>query len=199
MAASAMERLRQAVIEKAKAEAEKIIREAEERARSIIEDAKRRKAREIEEARKHIKDEIEYDVRIAEAKIKTRYFIAQAKNEIYEKLRESVLRELRALGEDMRRESIRNIMREIIESGLFEGQKIRVYVAERDRGIARRAIQELGIGDLVVEIAVAEGITGGVIVENLDKTVKVDASYERRLETILRSRVAEINQQLFGE
>ncbi len=199
MTESAMERLRQAVIEKAKAEAEKIIREAEERARSIIEEAKRKKAQEIEEARKRIRDEIEYDVKIAEAKVKTRYFIAQAKNEIYEKLKEAVLRELRALGEDVRRESIRNIVREIIESGLFEGQKIRIYVADRDRELARKVVQELGINDLVVEIASAEGITGGVIIENLDKTIRVDASYERRLEAVLRTKVTEINRQLFGE
>ena len=196
---SAMERLHQAVIEKARAEAERILREAEVRAHEIIEEAKRRKLQEIEELRRRIRDEIQYDVRIAEAKIRARHIIAQAKNDIFNYLRERVLKELSNLSLELRRKSIKNILREIISSGIFSDQKLRIYVAQQDLEIARRVVEELGIGDKVVEILPSNSIIGGVIVQSVDGSIRVDASYERRLELILSRKAAELSLELFGK
>ena len=194
---SAMERLHQAVIEKARAEAEKIVQEAEIRAHEIIEEAKRRKLREIEEMRKRIRDEIQYDVRIAEAKIRARHIIAQAKNDIFNYLRERILKELSSLSLELRRESIRNILREIISSGIFGDQRLRIYVARQDLDIARRVVEELDISSKVVEVLPSDSIIGGVIVQSIDGTVRVDASYERRLELILSRKATELSLELF--
>lgn len=194
---SAMERLHQAVIEKARAEAEKIVQEAEIRAHEIIEEAKRRKLREIEEMRKRIRDEIQYDVRIAEAKIRARHIIAQAKNDIFNYLRERILKELSSLSLELRRDSIKNILREIISSGIFSDQRLRIYVARQDLDIARRVVEELDISSKVVEILPSDSIIGGVIVQSIDGTVRVDASYERRLELILSRKATELSLELF--
>ncbi|HIP56657.1 MAG TPA: hypothetical protein EYH02_01090 [Ignisphaera aggregans] len=195
---SAMERLHQAVIEKTRAEAEKIIREAEIRAREIVEEARRRKMQEIEEMRKRIRDEIQYDVRIAEAKIRARHIIAQAKNDVFNHLRERILRELSSLSPELRRESIKNILREVLSSGVFSDQKLRIYVARQDLNITREVVEELGIGDKVIEILPLDSIIGGVIVQSIDGSIRIDASYERRLELVLSKRAARLNLELFG-
>ena len=194
---SAMERLYQAVIEKARTEAEKIVREAEIRAHEIIEEAKRRKLQEIEEMRKRIRDEIQYDVRIAEAKIKARHIIAQVKNDVFNYLREKILKELSSLSSELRRESLKNILLEVISSGIFSDQRLRIYVARQDLDVARRVIEEIGISSKVVEIIPSDSMIGGVIVQSVDGSVRVDASYERRLELILSRRATELSLELF--
>jgi len=192
-----MERLYQAVIEKARTEAEKIVREAEIRAHEIIEEAKRRKLQEIEEMRKRIRDEIQYDVRIAEAKIKARHIIAQVKNDVFNYLREKILKELSSLSSELRRESLKNILLEVISSGIFSDQRLRIYVARQDLDVARRVIEEIGISSKVVEIIPSDSMIGGVIVQSVDGSVRVDASYERRLELILSRRATELSLELF--
>ena len=196
---SAMERLYQAVIEKARTEAEKIVREAEIRAHEIIEEAKRRKLQEIEEMRKRIRDEIQYDVRIAEAKIKARHIIAQVKNDVFNYLREKILKELSSLSSELRRESLKNILLEVISSGIFSDQRLRIYVARQDLDVARRVIEEIGISSKVVEIIPSDSMIGGVIVQSVDGSIRVDASYERRLELILSRKAAELSLELFGK
>ena len=153
---------------------------------------------EIEEMRKRIRDEIQYDVRIAEAKIRARHIIAQAKNDVFNHLRERILRELSSLSPELRRESIKNILREVLSSGVFSDQKLRIYVARQDLNITREVVEELGIGDKVIEILPLDSIIGGVIVQSIDGSIRIDASYERRLELVLSKRAARLNLELFG-
>ncbi len=193
---SEIERLREAILEQARNEAERIVKDAEERAKQIIEEAKRRKEEEIAEARKRVLEEVGYEARISEAKIRARHIVAKAKNEVLEELRKRVLEELSTLPVTMRRESLRKLLQEVLASGAVQGS-VRIYVSKRDVREVENVVRELGVESRVIEI-VPTDIVGGVIVESGDGLVRIDNSYEARLDTYLRTRASQIARELFG-
>ena len=192
-----MDRLREAVLAKAREEAERIIREAEERARRIVEEAEERKRREIEEARKRLYEEVGYEARIAEARIRAAQLIAKVKNEVLEELRKKVMDRLSSLSEDERRRSIEKLLWEALGSGVI-GERFRVYVAKRDSVLAEDVVTATGLRDRVVAVIGREDLVGGIVIESEDGSTRVDNSYSTRLEMVLRRRASEIAKALFG-
>jgi len=192
---SGVERLREAVLARARQEAERIVREAEERARKIIEEARRRKQEEIEEARKRLRREAGYEARIAEARIRARHIIAEAKNKVIEELRRAVIEELQRMPQNLRIESLRTLVSEAL--AVLGSDRFRIYVAPRDREAARQALSRLGIEHRVIEIRDAS-IIGGAILESEDGLDRVDNSYDTRLDTAMRRMATEIGRRLFG-
>ncbi len=195
--ATQVDRLRQAILAKAREEAERIIREAEERARRIVEEAKERKRREIEEARKRLYEEVGYEARIAEARIRASQLISRVKNEVLQELRKRVLERLSKLSEEERRKSIERLLWEALGSGVI-GNRFRVYVAKRDSALAEDVVTAAGLRDRVVAIVGREDMVGGVVIESEDGALRVDNSYGTRLDTVLRRRASEIARELFG-
>lgn len=192
------EKIREAVLEKARREAEKIIAEAKKEAERIIEKARR----EWEENRNRVREQILEEARrraeeiIIDARIKARMRLTEAKREVVEEVLRNIEDIVRKGGFD-RRESIYRLLREAIRP--LEGD-IRVYVAERDLRIARGVVKELGEDSRVkiTEIRTAK-IVGGVIAESTDGTVRVDNSYEARLELVRTRLIPRIQRELFGE
>ena len=195
--APSIDRLREAVLAKAREEAERIVREAEERAKKIVEEVEERKRKEVEEARKKLFEEVGYEARIAEARIKASQMIARVKNEVMEELKKRVFEELEKLGVEERKKSLEKLFDEALASGVISG-RFRVIVAPRDSGIAKELVIDRGLGDRVISISVKEDMMGGVILESEDGSTRVDNSYETRLEMVLRRRASEIAKELFG-
>jgi len=191
---SGVERLREAVLARARQEAERIVREAEERARKIVEEARRRKQAEIEEARKRLAREAGYEARIAEARIRARHIVAQAKNEVLEELRRAVISELQSLPQNLRVESLKALIAEALTA--LPSDRFYVYVSPRDRDAVKTALASLGIEHRVIEIREAN-IMGGVILESEDGMERVDNSYDTRLDTAMRRMATEIGRRLF--
>lgn len=195
---SSVERLREAVLARAREEAERIVREAEERARRIVEEAEERKRREIEEARKRLAEEVGYEARIAEARIRASHIVSEAKNRVLQELRRRVLEELSKLGDEDRRRSLRSLLSEALGRGVIEG-RIRVVVSKRDCSLAQELVSSMGMRDRVVAVECVDSIDGGIVVESEDGSVRIDNSYRTRLEMLLRSRSSEVSKKLFGE
>ncbi|NPA97615.1 MAG: hypothetical protein GXO32_08450 [Crenarchaeota archaeon] len=192
-----MDRLREAVLAKAREEAERIVREAEERARRIVEEARERKRREIEEARRRLYEEVGYEARIAEARIRAAQLIARVKNEVLEELRAKVMDRLSRLSEGERRRSVEKLLWEALGSGVV-GDRFRLYVAKRDSAIAEDVVTATGLRDRVAAVVGREDMVGGVIIESEDGSTRVDNSYSTRLSMVLRRRAGEISRALFG-
>ncbi len=192
------EKIREAVLEKARREAEKIVAEARKEAERIIEKARR----EWEENRNRIREQILEDAKrraeeiIIDARIRARMKLTEAKREVVEEVLRNIVNIIRKDRFD-RRESVYRLLREAI--GQLEGD-IRVYVAEKDLEITRGVVRELSRGNKVkiMEIKTAN-IMGGVIAESIDGTVRIDNSYEARLELVRTRLVPEIQRELFGE
>ncbi|HDI02073.1 MAG TPA: hypothetical protein ENF93_00350 [Ignisphaera sp.] len=193
-----VERLREGILAKAKQEAEEIIKKAENEAKRIIQQAREKKQREIEELRKRIRDEIGFDVKIAEAKVRVRHMLAQAKNEILNKLKEEVLKQLNSLSDSQRVKSLKNIVLELKSQNVLpQEQKMIIYVNERDVKYIKEVLKELDLISQVREVRTID-IIGGLIIETEDSAMRIDASYEKRLEQILRYKMRNLTRELFS-
>ncbi len=194
------EKIREAVLEKAKREAEKIIAEAKKEAERIIEKARR----EWEENRNRIREQILEEARrkaeeiIIDARIKARMKLTQAKREVVEEVLKNIEKIVKEGAFD-RRESIRRLLGEAIEP--LSGD-IRIHVAEKDLEITQELVKGLANASnanvKIREIKIAN-ILGGVIAESIDGTIRIDNSYEARLELVRTRLIPEIQRELFGE
>jgi len=196
--ASAVERLREAVLSKAREEAERIVREAEERARRIVAEAEERKRREVEEARKRLYEEVGYEARIAEARIRASHIVSEVKNTVLEELRKRVMEKLSSLSDEERRRSLRNLLSEALSRGIVQG-RIGIVVSKRDCQLVHDVIASMGLRDRIAFIECSERISGGIVVESEDRSVRIDNTYETRLDMFLRTNSSRISSELFGD
>ena len=196
--AGSLEELKKEALKRVEEEARRIIEDARRRASEIIRRAEEAKRRAVEEEKRRVRDEVEYDARIVEASMAARNMITRAKSEVIEELRGRVIELLNTMSPAARLESLKRLLREAVESGVFQG-RIRVYVVERDRELVERALHELGLDDRVVGIAtLSDDALGGVVVESEDGAVSIDNSYRTRIGTVLRRLMPWINSELFG-
>ncbi len=187
---SATSRLQEKLIENAKKEAEEIIRKAEEEARKIIENAEK----EYEEKVEKVKEKIISDAKrraeeiIVDAKIRARMILAEEKKNIVEQVFRRV-EEIVKSGRFNRRESLYNLLKESISEIALSN--IRVIVSREDEKLVKELKKQLEkeLNVKIVEIKVTNSISGGVIVESLDGRIRIDNSYEERLESA-RSKLA---------
>ncbi len=190
------EKIREAVLEKAKREAEKIITDARREAERIIAKAREEWERKRSQLRRQILENAKRRAEeiIIDAKIRARMKVTEAKKEVVEE----VLRRIEEIvkeGSYDRKTSLERLLLEALKP--FEGE-VRIYVAEKDLDTARELSKKVSDKVKITNIETAS-ILGGVIVESLDKTTKVDNSYEARIE-LLRSRLIPLIQRdLFGE
>lgn len=179
-----LENLRDAIMERAREEADRILREAEEEARAEVERARRAKEEEAKALRDRLLKEAEVEAAriMARARIRAKNIVLEARNKVID---EVIRRAKETLsGHSLGREgSLSRLLRESVEA--LGGSRLRVLVSKGDLEIARRLIQ--GNGDLskrVEEVAEAE-CSGGVIVEEVDGGVRIDNTYEARLAMLI--------------
>ena len=189
--------LREEVLKRAKEEASKIIEAAESRAREIIDKAMKKKENEIKEAKKRLEEELGVEAAIVEAKRRARIIIAEAKNKVLQKLIEAIKQELASIN---REESIKHLLKEALNTKLFEEVQVIVRALPEDEAYVKEAIKELNIESKVMRIEhLRPEALGGVIIESIDGSLRVDNTYARRLERILRIELPRISRELFGE
>ena len=193
-----LEELKSAVIRRAEEEARRIIESARKEAEDILRRAEEERKRMIEEARKKMFKEIGYEQRIAEAKLRARTIISEAKNKIVLDLRDRIIGLLNNMDDARRIASIRNLLQESINIiGIGEGRRIIVRVSRRDLGLVNMIIREFSRRyriDIHLEPA---DILGGVIVEDPESGVSIDNSYDTKLKRILSLSAPEIHRRLF--
>jgi len=190
-----MERISEAILDKARAEAQDIIKKAEEKAREEIEKAtKQQEARLLEEKKKIIEEAKAKATRvISQASIKSRQELLAAKTRVIDDIIGRVKESLSGFSAD--ETANLNLIKEAFR--VLGGTESVIYASPKDVS----SIQKLIKADKELANRVAEfkeyDCLGGVIVETVDGTLRIDNTYETRLEMMLPKLLPEINKELF--
>lgn len=191
-----MEKISEAILDKVKAEAEEIIRDAEVRALDRVNNAKKQHEARFEGEKNRLLAEANNESsRIqAQASISIRLELLKAKNEI---INDIVSRVKQNLAESKRNpEMLAGLISESIKA--IDSDEVIVYVSSSDVDTAREAIKkDKELSSRISEIKETDCI-GGVIVGDAHGGIRIDNTYDTRLETLLPRILPEINEELFG-
>ncbi len=190
-----MEKINQAVLNKVKVEAQTIIEEADEKAREEIEKAIRQRAARLEEERGKMLGEAEEEVAriLAKASIKARQQVSIAKAATITKIIDGARKELSRISSD--ESHLPNLIREAI--GGLGVDKGRIYVSPKDISTVRKLLEaNKELSGKILEVREADCL-GGVIAENVEGKLRIDNTYETRLEMLLPKLLPKISEELF--
>jgi vacuolar-type H+-ATPase subunit E/Vma4 len=191
-----MEKISEAVVAKVKLEAQNIIREAEEKAQEEIEKAKRQsEARSKEERDKMLAEAREEAARIlAQASIKARQQLSSAKADAIVKIIDEARKELSQISSD--ESHLLNLIKEAMDGlGVDKG---RIYVSPKDVTAVKKLLEaDRDLSGRILEVRESNCL-GGVIAEDVEGKLRIDNTYETRLEMLLPKLLPEINKELFG-
>jgi len=190
-----MEKISEAVVTKVRIEAQNIVSKAEEKAQEKREQAQnQREARLQEEKNKMLEEAQEEAARIiAQASIETRQKLSSTKSDIVTKITDRVKQEL---SQSSSNEShFLNLITEAV--GGIGTDKCRIYVSPKDVSTTQKLLEsDKKLAAKIVEVK-EDNFTGGVIAETLDGTLRIDNTYETRLEMLLPQLLPEISKELF--
>ncbi|MEE8598680.1 MAG: V-type ATP synthase subunit E family protein [Dehalococcoidales bacterium] len=190
-----MEKISEAILDKVRAEAQDVIKEAEEKAREGIERAKKQQEAKLEEGKNKLIEEAKEEATriLAQASISARQELLTMKTGVIEEIINRVKKELSdsSSGES----ASLNLIKEATDAiGI---NKARVYVAPKDVAIVQKLINEdKELASKIMEIREFE-CTGGVIAEDIDGKIRIDNTYDTRLEMLLPKLLPEITKELF--
>ena len=190
-----MEKISQAVLSKVRAEAQNIIEEAEEKAQEEIEKAKRQREVRFEEERGRMLGEAEEEAAriLAQASIKARQQLSSAKADTIAKIIDGARKELSRISSD--ESHLLNLIREAMEGlGVDKG---RIYVSPKDVNTVKRLLKaDRELSGKIMEVRESDCL-GGVIAEDAEGKLRIDNTYETRLEMLLPKLLPKLSEELF--
>jgi len=190
-----MEKISEAILDKVRIEAQDIVKEAEEKARGRVEKAKKQQEAKLEEEKgKLIEEAKEEAIRIlAQSSITARQELLLAKTRIIDEIISRVKKTLSGISSD--ESSLLDLIKEAINA--LDIDKARIYVSPKDVSIVQKLVAgDKKLADRISEIRELDG-TGGVIVEDIDGKIRIDNTYDTRLEMLLPRLLPEIGKELF--
>lgn len=190
-----MENIGEVVINKVKAEALDIVKEAEARAREEREKAKRQRKLKLQEEKQKLLGEAGEEAAriVAQASIKSRQELSGAKNAVINKMTDRVRQELSEISSNENYSM--NLIQEAVEA--IGASKARIYVPPKSVDATRKLLESnKQLATRIAEVKEAN-FTGGIIAENIDGTLRIDNSYESRLEMLLPILLPEISNEFF--
>ena len=190
-----MEKISEAVVAKIKLDAQNIIREAEEKAQEEIEKAKKQRDVRFEEEKGKILGEAEEEAAriLAQASIKARQQLSSAKADTIAKIIDGARKELSRISSD--ESYLLNLIRDAIDG--LDVDKCRIYVSPKDAMTVERLLKaDKELSGKIVEVR-EYNCLGGVIAEDADGKLRIDNTYETRLEMLLPKLLPKINNELF--
>jgi len=190
-----IEKISEAILDKVRVEAQDIIKEAEGKARERVEKAKRQQEAKLEEEKgKLIEEAKEEATRIlAQSSITARQELLLARTRIIDEIISRVKKTLSRISSD--ESSPLNLIKEAINT--LDVDKARIYVSPKDVSIVRKSLKgDKKLADRITEIREFDG-TGGVIAEDIDGKIRIDNTYDTRLEMLLPKLLPEIGKELF--
>ena len=190
-----MEKISEAVVGKVKLDAQKTVKEAEEKAIEEIEKAKRQSEIRFEEERGRMLGEAEEEVAriLAQASIKARQQISSAKADTISKIIDGARKELSQVSSDDTH--FLNLIREAVEG--LGVDKARIYVSPKDIGNVKKFLEtDKELSGKIVEVR-EYNCLGGVIAEDVAGKLRIDNTYETRLEMLLPQLLPKISEELF--
>jgi vacuolar-type H+-ATPase subunit E/Vma4 len=190
-----MEKISEAVVGKVKLDAQKIIREAEEKTQEEIEKAKRQREVRFEEERGKMLGEAEEEAAriLAQASIKARQQLSSAKADAITKIIDGARKELSRISSD--ESYFLNLIREAMEGlGVDKG---RIYVSPKDVSAVKKFLEAAKeLSGKISEVREFNCL-GGVIAEDIEGKLRIDNTYETRLEMLLPKLLPKISKELF--
>jgi len=190
-----MEKISDAILDKVRVEAQDIIKEAETRAGERVEKAKEQQEAKLEEEKSKLLEEAKEEaIRIlAQSSITSRQELLLAKTRIIDEIISRVKKTLSGISSD--ESSPLDLIKEAINT--LDVDKARIYVSPKDVSIVRKLLKgDKKLADRITEIREFDG-TGGVIVEDIDGKIRIDNTYDTRLEMLLPKLLPEIGKELF--
>ena len=190
-----MEKIGEAILDKVKAEADSIIKEAKGRAKEEVDQAKKRQLARLEEEKaKVIQEAREEATRIeAQASVKARQELSRAKADVIDEIISGVKKAFSDTSGD--KGLLVSLVKEGVDTlGIDKG---RVYVSPRDVSAVKKLLDsDKQLASKIVEVKECDCV-GGVIVENIEGKVRIDNTYNTRLEMLLPQLLPEIGKELF--
>ena len=186
-----MEKISGAILDKVRVEAQDIVAEAEEKARERIDRAKRQQEAKLEEEKNKLLEEA---TRIlAQSSITARQELLLAKTRIIDEIISRVKKTLSGISSD--KSSSLDLIEEAINA--LDVDKARIYVSPKDADIVRKSLKgDKKLANRIAEIREFDS-TGGVMVEDIDGKIRIDNTYDTRLEMLLPKLLPEIGKELF--
>ena len=190
-----MEKVREAIIDKVKAEAQQIIREAEEKAQQEIQEAEAQRETKFEAEKRKMLEEAggEATIILAQASLKGRQELSKAKAEIINGLVSRVKSTLLGISSD--EGSLRNLIIEAVNE--LAANEARILVSTKDMDTAQKLLKEDSRLARKVKEVKEFDCTGGVVAEDITGKLSIDNTYDTRLEMLLPQILPEINKELF--
>jgi len=192
-----IENISEAILGKVKAEAQDIVEEAEEKARERIERAKEQQEAKLKEEKgKLIEEAREEATRIlAQSAITARQELLLAKTSIINEIINNVKKTFSETSSN--ESSPLDLIKEAINA--LNVNKARIYVPPKDVSIVQKLITaDKKLADRIAEIEEFNG-SGGVIAEDIDGKIRIDNTYDTRLEMLLPKLLPEIGKELFHD
>ena len=192
------DKIREAILAKAKSEADDIVADAETKAREMIQKAQGQKKQRLEDEKKKIISEAQREASKlrAQASLKARQEILQEKDTILSRIIKEVKDELSRQVVD--KDTFIPLATTAIDA--FETDKpVRIYVAPRELAIVQDIIQnDDNIKGKISEVREMECL-GGVFAESDDGMMSIDNTYDMRLEMLMPKILPDIGKNLFGD
>lgn len=191
-----MERISEAILDKVKADAENVIKEAENKAQEEIEKAKAQQQAKLEEQKGKIIEEAKEEAAriLAQATIKARQELLATKTGVIDQLVNRVRQELSGTLSD--KSSPLSLIKETMAA--LNIDKVRVYVSPKDITTVKKLLErDKELAKKIAEIKEFDCV-GGAIVEDIEGKIRIDNTYETRLEMLLPRLLPEISRELFG-
>ena len=192
-----IENISEAILAKVKVEAQDIVKESEEKTRERIESAKeRQKAKLEEEKRKLIGEAREEATRIlAQSSINARQELLLAKTSIIDELINNAKKSFTEISGN--ENSLLALINEALNT--LNVDKARIYVPPKDTSIVQKLIaKDKKLADRIIEIKEFNS-SGGVIAEDIDGKIRIDNTFDTRLEMLLPKLLPEIGKELFQD
>jgi vacuolar-type H+-ATPase subunit E/Vma4 len=194
--ASKMEKISEAVVSKVKLDAQNLLKEAEKKAQEEIKKAKKLRDVRFEEERGRMLGEAEEEAAriLAQASIKARQKLSSAKVDIIAKIIDGSRKELSRISSD--ESYLPNLIREAMEG--LGVDKARIYVSPKDVSTVKKLLKaDKEFSGKILEVKESNCL-GGVIVEDAEGKLRIDNTYETRLEMLLPKLLPKISKELFG-
>jgi len=191
-----IEKIGEAILDKVKAEANDIVKDAESKAAEEVAQAKKQQVVILGKAKDKVLQEArEEATRIqAQAAVKARQALSQVKAEVVDGIVDRAKKELAGFSGGAG--YLMPLIKEAIDVlGISKG---RLYVTPKDMAAVRKLVeQDKDLAGKVAEFKEHKSL-GGIIVETIDGRVRIDNTYETRLEMLLPRLLPGVAKELFG-
>lgn len=192
------DKIRKAILDKAKEDADKIVSDAEIKAKKVIEKAKEQKELKFKEEKRKVISEAHREASkiLAQASLKSRHEILKEKHIVINEIITRVKDELSHNVTD--KKLFVRLVQETIDA--FEAEeKLRIYVTPDDINVVREIIEENSkIKEKITEVNEIIDCMGGILIEAIDGMVSINNTFDTRLEMLMPKILPEIGKKLFG-